>query len=435
MLHRPSIVAGIIATLLAYHPHPAHATLLSAPGAPQAQAAPISPAQGKIDEGLKGLRAGDLKAAEAAFAEAARSDPKLPSAYIGLAEVAGRQNNVAQVESWLQKALDAEPNSAATQLVWGHYQFQRGRFVKAETAFKRAIELDARSAQARIYLADNYLRGLQKPKAAEEAYRAAIALAADSVPAQLGLASALAVQGRFDPAVAAFEQAAKLAPADPKPPHALARFYASQGKSDLALAALQRSSAIAPDFLPAHIDRGDLHLARNEVEQAANAYRAGAQATKKPALALFKLGTVRQGQQRWPEAEQAYLDAVKDDPMMFAAYNNLAFMAATRKEHLDEALVWVRKAMTLAPGVTTILDTLGWVHRARGELGPAVKALEQAVADNPKQASFRYHLGVTYSEQGRHPQARAALEKALELDKNFYMAADVKKRLQQIASK
>ena len=147
MLHRPSIVAGIIATLLAYHPHPARATLLSAPGAQQVQAAPISPAQGKIDEGLKGLRAGDLKAAEDAFTEAARNDPKLPSAYIGLAEVAGRQNNVAQVESWLQKALDADPNSAATQLVWGHYQFQRGRFVKAETAFKRAIELDARFGQ------------------------------------------------------------------------------------------------------------------------------------------------------------------------------------------------------------------------------------------------------------------------------------------------
>ena len=251
----------------------------------------------------------------------------------------------------------------------------------------------------------------------------------------MGLGAALAAQGRPDLALAEYEAAAKLAPTEPKFTHALARFYASQGKFDLALAALQRTITMAPDFLAAHIDRGDLYLAKNDLEQAAAAYRAGAKAVKQPAIAYFKLGTVLEGQQRWAEAEQAYLDAVKSDPMMYGAYNNLAFMAAVRKERLDQALVWAKKAVELAPKVTTLQDTLGWVYRARGELAPAAQALEKAVADNPGKASFRYHLGVVYAEQGKKKEAVAALQKALELDKNFYNAADARKRLQQLAMK
>jgi tetratricopeptide (TPR) repeat protein len=434
MLFKPSVMAGLIAAFLAAPPFPTQAALLVSPDSPIFRQSNTSPAQEKVDEGVKALHSDDLNAAELAFTEATKINPGLPSAYLGLAEIAGRRNNVTQVENWLQKALNADPGRAFTHVVWGHYQFQRGQFAKAEAAYKKAIELDSSSVDAQIYLAENYLRGLKNPKAAEGAYRAAIALDASSVAAHQGLAGTLAAQNRFDEAVAEYEQTGKLAPKDPLPTHALARLYASQGKFDLALAALQRTTAVAPDFLPAYIDRGDLYLGKNELDKAATAYLAGAKATSKPAIAYFKLGAVLEGQQRWADAEQAYLDAIKSDPLMYGAYNNLAFMAAARKEHLDEALTWAKKAIEIAPKVTTLLDTLGWVHFARGELKPAAKAIEKAVADNPKKASFRYHLGVIYAEQGKKKEAAVMLNKALELDKNFYQAEDARKRLQQISA-
>jgi len=435
MIHRASIVARLVAALFAAQTFPAGSAPIPLPNSPVVQLPGASPAQGKVVEGLKALNAGDLAAAEAAFTEAARVDPKLSGAYIGLAEVAGRQDKPARVEYWLKQALTADPNSAMMQRVWGRHQFQRGRFVEAEAAFKKAIALDPRSSDAQLNLAENYLFGLKKAKPAEAAYRAAIALDAGSAQAHLGLAATLGALGQPDAALAEYEQAAKLAPADPKFTHALARFQASQGRFDQALVAQQKTIAIAPDFFPAYIDLGDLYLVKNDLEQAAAAYRAGAKVTKNPATALFKLGTVLEGQQRWAEAEQAYLDAVKSDPTMYSAYNNLAFMAAVRKERLDDALAWAKKAVELAPKVTTTQDTLGWVYRARGELGPAAQALEKAVAANPKKASFRYHLGVVYAEQGKKKEAVAALQKALELDKNFNNAADAKQRLQQLVAK
>ena len=169
MIHRPSIVAGIVATLLAAQPVSGVAAPILLPGSPMAQLPSGSPAQSKVEEGLKALNADDLPAAEAAFTEAARVDPGLPAAYIGLAEVAARQDKAAQVEYWLQKALSADPKGALTQRVWGRYKFQRGQFGDAETAFKKAVALDPKSADAHLNLAENYLLGLKKPKAAEEA--------------------------------------------------------------------------------------------------------------------------------------------------------------------------------------------------------------------------------------------------------------------------
>lgn len=434
MTYQRTTLAGLFVAILVAQAATAHAFLLMTPERASWQQGRASPAQGHVDEGLKALNANDLAGAEAAFAKAAGQDRALPSGYIGLAEVAGRKNRLTEVEAWLQKALAANPDSVYAHVVWGHYQFQRRQFGRADVIYKKALALDARSVEAHVHLAENYLRGLKKPLLAEMAFRAALALDAHHLPAHLGLAAALAVQQEFEQAVAAYEQAAIIAPTDPSPPHLLARLYASRGEFDLAQTALQRSIAIAPDYLPAHVDRGDLYLGQANLDKAVLAYRAGALASRRPAIAYFKLGAVLEGQQRWTEAEQAYLAAVQDDPLMYAAYNNLAFMAAVRKERLDEALVWAKKATEIAPRVTDLLDTLGWVHHARGELGLAAKAIERAVATNPRKASFRYHLGVVYVDQGKKKEAVVMLKNALALDNRFYKAEEVRRLLQQISA-
>ena len=436
---RASIIVGLTAGLVASHPLEVRAAPIERAGAarkaPTAAPAPASAAQTKVEEGFQALRRGENGAAETAFKEAARLDPKLPGAYLGLAEVAGRRNDAAQVDSWLQKAMAADPKDTVALRTWATQQYRRGRYAEAEASFKKLIALDPNSAEARADLGEIYLVGLKKPKAAEEAYRAAIARDGNYVRAHLGLAGSLVAQRRMDDAVAVYRQAESLAPTDPTPAHSLARLYASQTKFDLAIAELEKAIKIEPGFLPAHLERGDLLLAKNDIDGAIAAYQAGAAAVKEPAVLYFRMGVAYQGAQRWSEAEKAYLDAVKYEPRMFGAYNNLAFMAAERKSRLDDALTWANKAIEISPKTTTLYDTLGWVYRARGELDPAAKAIERAIADNPRQPNFRYHLGVVYAEQGRKKEAAAAFQKALELDKDFRYAADARVRLKALSAK
>jgi tetratricopeptide (TPR) repeat protein len=435
MRSRAPIFFGLAVGLVVWQPASVYSAPIERSNSTAKPPATPSVAQEKVDEGFQALRRGDNASAETAFKEAARLDPKLPGAYLGLAEVAGRRNDPAAVDSWLQKAMAADPKDAVALRTWAVQLYRRGRYTEAETAFKKLIALDPDSAEARADLAETYLVGLKKPKAAEEGYRAAIARDASYLRAYLGLAGALAAQRRIDDAVAVYRQAEALAPTDPTPPHSLSRLYASQAKFDLALAELDKAVKIDPSFLPAHLERGDLLLAKNDIDGAIAAYRTGAAAVKEPAVLYFRMGVAFQGAQRWSDAEKAYLEAVKYEPRMFGAYNNLAFMAAERKTRLDDALTWANKAIEISPKTTTLYDTLGWVYRARGELDLAVKALERAIADSPQQPNFRYHLGVVYAEQGKKKEAIAALQKALELDKNFRYAADARARLKELSAK
>ncbi len=433
---RLSIIAGVCATVFALQSTPvAAAPLLLTDEALLGTRQDGSPLQIKINEGLAALDRRDLGGAEAAFRAAAELDAKQAGPYIGLAEVAAQRKELAVADKWMARALSVSPNDVSALRAWGGMLLQRGKFAEAEAAFKKAVAAAPQSAGAHMQLGETYLIGLKQPKAAEASYQAALAARPGSLDAQLGLAASMAAQGRVEDTVAAFEQAAKLAPQDPRPLHSLARFYASQLKFDQALATLDRTLAIAPAHGAALLDRGDLLLASNQPEKAIVAFEAAAKATRQPAPARFRQGVTLEMLQRWDDADRAYSDAIKGEPRMFAAYNNLAFMNASRKVKLDEALAYSKKAIELAPNDPRLQDTLGWVHLARGELDPAAKAIVKAVTAYPEVANFQYHLGIVYDAQGRSKEAAAALRKALELDKNLRGAADARERLKKLASK
>lgn len=72
------------------------------------------------------------------------------------------------------------------------------------------------------------------------------------------------------------------------------------------------------------------------------------------------------------------------------------------------------------------------MHRARGELDSAIAVLQKGSRIKPQRSDILYHLGIVYSEKGGKPQAIAAFEKALTIDRNFPEAADAQRRLTAI---
>ena len=61
-------------------------------------------------------------------------------------------------------------------------------------------------------------------------------------------------------------------------------------------------------------------------------------------------------------AEESYRQAIALAPNDPGGYNNLAWLFAERKTHLDEALQLAKQANELAPNRGELLDTLGWVY-------------------------------------------------------------------------
>ena len=64
-------------------------------------------------------------------------------------------------------------------------------------------------------------------------------------------------------------------------------------------------------------------------------------------------------------------------------------------------------------------DTLGWAYSRRASSPPPPECLLRAVAKDPKNAGYQYHLGLVYVATGETAKARASLEKALAIDPAF----------------
>jgi tetratricopeptide (TPR) repeat protein len=398
--------------------------------APAPNAPPDTPALTVPERtGVTLLQKNDLAGAEAAFNEARAESPNTPGPLIGLAEIALRRNQAQQALEWLARAQSIAPRNALVHAYLGRAHTMTRDYPRAEASFNEAIGIDARSVTAHMGLGDLYVGPFKRPAEAIAHYEAVVKQVPDFAAAYIGLGRAHAELRNDDEAVRNFRIAAGLARSNPMPYHALGRLYVERNRLDEAIAAFDLALRINPQFLPALTDRATTLVQMGRDRQAMADLEAVAKARPADGMTRFKLGLLYYRDGRKTQAKATLLEAVKQQDDLALAYNLLAWIAAESRTDLDKALDWAKRAVELDPVEPGFQDTLGWVHRARGELGPAIAALAKAAATNPPRAVFHYHLGVASAEAGRFGEATAALKRALAIDANFSDAADARKRL------
>ncbi len=391
-----------------------------------------TPAKIQYRTGVDKLTQGDLAAAETAFQESLKLEPKEIDAFLGLAEVELKKKNLPAAGDYIKKAVTQAPTSAEAQTAWGRYLYLQQDFAGAEAAFKEAIRLNPKALIPRIDLADLYMIALRKPQDAITVYRDAITVEPAHAGARYALGMALATTGEYDAAKTELEEAARLAPKNPLSWYALGRVHVARKDREQALAAFAKALELKPNFPAAHMDRGDLFFLHGEDEQAMAEYTEVTKLAPQSAEAHVKIGMIHQRHDRAKEAEQAYRTAIELDDKQAIAYNNLAWMLAEHKDRLDEALTLSQKAVSLTPTSQVFQDTLGWVYYARHELDQAASALAKSAAMEPPRAETFYRLGVVYADQGKTKEAAEALNKALTLNKEFKWADDARRRLKTL---
>ncbi len=129
-------------------------------------------------------------------------------------------------------------------------------------------------------------------------------------------------------------------------------------------------------------------------------------------------------QNKQSEAQARYEKVVLMDPRAAVAANNLAWIYAESGNNLDEALKLAQTARLQLPSSPEVSDTLGWVYYKKGLPSLAVPIFRESVDKSPKNAVYRYHLGLAYAKSGHLEDARKALEQALALDPKFNGSAD-----------
>lgn len=105
-----------------------------------------------------------------------------------------------------------------------------------------------------------------------------------------------------------------------------------------------------------HLNLGVAYEQKGEYDLAIREYES---ASKQISVAYFYLGNAYFLKSEYDKAEASYRKAIRKDPGLADAYNNLAWLLYSRQKNLDEARSLALKAIVLNPeGKATYLDTL-----------------------------------------------------------------------------
>jgi Tfp pilus assembly protein PilF len=168
-----------------------------------------------------------------------------------------------------------------------------------------------------------------------------------------------------------------------------------------------------------------LHLVMGQWQQAAGD-QSGAEAQFQQAVSLatkerekvqacISIALFYQANKQLPQAEKAYLDALKVSPRNPDAMNNLAYLYANDMNQPDKAMPYIKSAVQMLPDNASVLDTYGWVLAKSGSYDQAISALRGAMTLGGDDPAPRYHLGWTFEKMGRTVEAGRQYQDGLAL--------------------
>jgi tetratricopeptide (TPR) repeat protein len=118
------------------------------------------------------------------------------------------------------------------------------------------------------------------------------------------------------------------------------------------------------------------------------------------------MGYVLHRLHRDDEAIGHFRSAIALQPQLGMALNNLAYLYAERRAHLNEALSAANRAVALEPDNPDFKDTKGWVLFKMDRAAEALPLLKEAAAKRPDDKEIREHLLAAQKAASRLPKKR-----------------------------
>lgn len=173
---------------------------------------------------------------------------------------------------WVQRALDANPNSVPVYYALGQLWETAEQFAKAEAAYRRTTELDPLHAKAHNNLGC-MLHTQGRLDEALLSYQRALQVEPDQPEA---LRNSALISGQGDDlrvAMSGFEQRIRANPQDAMAHYQLAQIYMNFGRSDEALAGLDQAIRLDPNQAEFHFSRAQTLLKLGRYPEGWRAYQ------------------------------------------------------------------------------------------------------------------------------------------------------------------
>ncbi|MGA3201238.1 MAG: tetratricopeptide repeat protein [Bryobacteraceae bacterium] len=361
------------------------------------------------------LRKGDQDGARREWLAAAQQNKNYLPARLALVQMDLGQGKAQDALAVAKQMIDVAPRDARVRLWYATCLTAAGQFQQARAELDRLVSQFPKSAQIRFRQGTLALSE-HKYKEAEDIFHKLETAGVAAPQVLAGLAEAY--QGENEPgkAIQFLEGEVKRNPDSPLLRQVLAQFAAASGNYDLAIEQYKQAAAAAPASEQIQLALALVYGAKGNWTEALPILEKVVAADPKSAQAALQLSRAFVAQGRLNDAKTHYRRVLELDPNNPIALNDLAYLLADAGEHLDEALSFANKGLHNVSDPTikkSLSDTLGWIYLKKNMNDSALQIFETLVKNDPRNATFRYHLAATLYQKGDKKQARVELEAAL----------------------
>ena len=233
----------------------------------------------------------------------------------------------------------------------------------------------------------------------------------DAIVVYLG--QALNQTRQFDKALVLVRPRRTAVPGDVRLARVEADALRGLGKADAGAALLRTFLEGRPATASPYQTLADYYASAGRYADAAGTLKGAVAAFPDDVDVRFQYGAMLERQKQGAEAERVFRDVLAADPEHAPALNYLGYMLAERGERLAEALALVKRAVDLEPHNGAYLDSLGWVYYKLGNLDEAEPRLRAAAAQLPRDSVVQDHWGDLLARRGQIAEAIEAWKQSL----------------------
>jgi len=316
----------------------------------------------------------DLKNAEKALEEAARTAPDFAGVYVARARLLDRKGDIGGAEAAIDKALSLQKDNLQALVLKGDYRRRQGDYAGAGKAYDAALKINPNNPNA-----------------------------------GLGRIFVLIATNKLDEAQKAIDQFMLARPL-PMVYYLQALLFARKGELAPALNAIQEMQSAASKFPPALYMQAVLNMRLGQTEQAlsfANQYHALVPRDLRGNLILAELYLRRREPQAAIEILKPVENAAKDNFALLNLMGN-AYLVMGDAAKANE---YFSRALALAPENTAVKTRRAESLLAGDDITGGIGELERIVREDPKATRANVLLIMTYLRQKEYDKALAAAER------------------------
>ena len=380
--------------------------------------------------GMAHARIGDLGAAESEWHQAATLQPRMTEAQRALAKVAIRKNDVELLLECAQQLISAEPRSPEGYVYRATALWNRKDQAGAERDLKKAIEVAPQSPAGYLRMGD--LRMAQKRyDDAERFYSQALALSPPAYDAITGLVNVDLARRQPEKALRTVQNQIARVPNNSTLYVLLGQMEVKNQDQSKAESAFEKAIELDKNNVPAFLLLANLQVTRGSFDQAIADYQRALQTNPHDARLYMALGSLLETKNQWQQAEDCYKKALEIQPDYAAAANNLAYLMLEHGDNAHAAFSLAQIARRGLPDSPTTADTLGWAYYNLDLYKNAIALLQEAINQNPRNATYHYHLGMAYEKTNDIDMGKKELQLALKIDPKYVQTDQIKEILAQ----